>query len=719
MEPVHASRTGETDLSRAEPRISSLEGSSSSYMASSGSEIDQNDVTSPSRDFKRPKRYGQNTDRATQVKPFSEQHSESQLASSVKGRHGEFYVDAHHIGEAAKSAVSSEGISGSGHVSSRDDETGSRINLHRSRPKKRKAEKLAARKPKSKRLRGAYNDEYRLLLNEVIRDAVSFPSCEEYEPLPQSQLGITIWASVEKEVFFTALARLGKDNVREIASRIGSKSEIEVQEYIQLLHQGILEMALNEPRRQLLSLTEIPAASQVSEECCGMLENAADALALRQERHEEQAEQEKWGEYWVLTSNINNLIEANLEEEDSSHSMREILPAAELLNLRNWLELSSRVFMNPAAPRDDENWHSLAEIDEEPAIRATAFSDFHNLTISITKRLVSATIFCAMSRLRAMDSKSFKPDGVIKVADVEAAAKIIGLEINSEKFWVGCPRRCTLRVYKTLSLATAGKEAMGYEEIEKALTRDERSKLTSLLHVDEEIGFPDSPDEALEEEIGSAGHGGGVSESEFRSVHLQKGILSELANRDLASEYMREITSEFHRPIDPSDSEFDHPHKHQARVLQKAKLKAELDRAHDEYAETLDLQASLVEEQKLWSILKQDPPFTINPENMELPEQPRQERKEGNELEDWRSHLNFQSEWETLEKPVPPTAFSKQSQSQRKNRTSTIEGEESEEESEASHKELDDDVPQDADSETEEDTPNDPIDVLCKILDNR
>jgi RNA polymerase I-specific transcription initiation factor RRN5 len=719
MEPVYTSRTDETDLSRAEPRIFSLEDSSSSYRASSGSDIDQKDVSSPSIDSGRQKRYRRSTQSAAVVQPSSGRHGESQLASSVKGHHGEFYVDAHHIDEAVNSANISEGMAGSGHVSSRDDETGSRITLHRNRSKKRKAEKLAVRNSKVKRLRGVYNDDYRLLLNEDIRDAASFPTREGYEPLPRSQLGISVWTSAEKEKFFTALARLGKDNVREIASRIGSKSEIEVQEYIQLLHQGILEKALNEPRRQLLGLTEIPAASQVSEECCNMLENAADALAFRQERHEEQAEQKKWGEYWVLTSNVNNWIEENLEEEGSSHGIREILPAAELLNLRNWLELSSRVFMNPAAPRDDENWHSLAGIDEEPAIRATAFSDFHNLTISITKRLISATIFSAMSRLRAMDSKFFKPEEVVKVADVEAAVKIVGLEINSEKFWVGCPRRCALRVYKTLSLAAAGQEAMGYDEIEKALTGEEGSTLTSLLHVDEEAGFPDLLNEALEEEIGSPGHASGGSESDLQSILLPEGTLSELVNRDLASEYMREIMSEFHRPIDPSDSEFDNPRKHQERALQKAKLKAELDRAHDEYAETFDLQASLVEEQKLWNILKQDPPFTIKPENMELPEQPKQDRKAGNELEDWRNNLNFRSEWETLEKPVPPSAFSKITQNQRRNRASTIGDEESEVESKTSHKELADFVPQDADSETEEDTPTDRVDVLSKDLANR
>jgi RNA polymerase I-specific transcription initiation factor RRN5 len=515
------------------------------------------------------------------------------------------------------------------------------------------------RKYKAKRPKGLYNDSYRQLLNEEIRDAL-LPTSESYDKLPQSQIGVTIWTSNEKESFFTALSRLGKDNVRGIASRIGSKSELEVQEYIQLLHQGMLEKTSNEPRRQLLGFTDMPAAIQLSQECCSELEKAADALTSRQNRYEEQKEQQKWGHSWLLNSDVNFWVEEHLAEEDGSHNLREVLPAAELLNLRNWLELSTRVFMNPAAPRE-ENWHSLAEPGEEPSIRATAFADFHRLAISITKRLVSSTIFCTMSRLRAMDPRSFNRYDIIKPVDVEAAAKIIGIELDSSEFWRDCPRRCNLDIMKTMSAAAGDQSPMDYDEVENLLNKRRKSS-QSAAPSDRESSRPAlslqaspsidvSPPASSDQAFSSA--------SDLQSE--PEGVEMDSPARDLAFEYFQGVEMQHNEPIDPSGSEFEHPHSRKRRMKKHIMAREALDRAHFEYTEAFDIQASLLEEQRLWEMLKLAPPFAIKPEEVDLPKRPTQERKEEDELKDWRDRMQFWSQWETLNQPVPTHAFSRPS----------------------------------------------------------
>jgi RNA polymerase I-specific transcription initiation factor RRN5 len=649
--------------------------SSSSYEAYSTSENERRKSPTIEKDpstIKKTQEYPRSVENITSKTPTVTSKDLLRPSTSRETRTETFYSDEWIKKDAARWAANFTGPVDSENVSQDERPIKPRSHPFRYRSKKRKAEKVETRKHKAKRLKGLYNDSYRQLLNEEIRDSL-LPTAEPHNRFPQSQIGVTRWTSIEKESFFTALSRLGKDNICGIASRIGSKSELEVQEYVHLLHQGMLEKALNEPRRQLLGFTDMPAAIQLSQECCYELEKAADALASRQNRYEEQKEQQKWGESWLLNSDTNFWVEEHLTDEGGSHDLREVLPAAELLNLRNWLELSTRVFMNPAAPRYEENWQFLAEPGEEPSIRFTAFADFHRLAISVTKRLVSTAIFCTMSRLRAMDPRSFNRYDIVKPADVEAAAKIIGLEINSDEFWRNCPRRCNLNIMKSTSAAAGNQSPMDYYEVEDILNK-RRKNSQSAAPSDGEAGRP-GLSAAGSPKPSSPGSSNSVSasiiEPESESEYEAEDLDVDTPGRDLAFEYMQGVELEYNGPIDPSGSEFEHPHSHKKRLKKSMIAKEALDRAHVEYTEVFDIQASLLEEQRLWEILKQEPPFAIKPEEVDLPKRPTQERKGEDELKDWREHMEFWSQWETLDQPVPTNAFSRPSARTFRQRAST------------------------------------------------
>ncbi|KAI9736087.1 MAG: hypothetical protein M1818_006263 [Claussenomyces sp. TS43310] len=533
-------------------------------------------------------------------------------------------------------------------------------------PKKRKAEKVASSARKIQRLKGLYNNDYRELLNRDIRTAVLQDRPDQADkPLVESQIGASVWTSVEKELFFGALVSLGKDNVRGIATRIRTKSALQVQEYMTLLHRGMVEKNLNEPRQQLLGIKDVPAAFQISQECCDALEASADALALRQERHEESLEKAKWGESWLLTHDVNDWVEEHLTEEGGTHALHEMLPAADLLNLGNWLELSTRIFMNPAAPREMENWQSMIEPGEEPGIRATAFSDFHTLAVSLTRRLVSATLFCAMSRLRATDSDHSSAQGNVKRADVHAAAMMLGLELDSTKFWTGCARRCNLDIHQNLSATVVAESEMHHDDVERILSQVSKPRQRPL-----------SPGAARSDDMDSLVLGGPFESSAAESSEQQSPETSNYESssafasededdpdhhsaldieRNLASEYMAFIHN---GPLDPSDSEFETPKIHAGRMKRKVEHTYDQERAVHQYMEALDIKTSLGEEKKLWHLLKQDPPFAINPEDIEVPEPPVQDRKESEELIDWRDRLEYWSEWEVFKDPVPLSTFS-------------------------------------------------------------
>jgi RNA polymerase I-specific transcription initiation factor RRN5 len=524
---------------------------------------------------------------------------------------------------------------------------------------KRKAHK-PANEIRAKRLKSYYNNDYRELLNIDIEDTAAGRIQGDQYPLQASQIGSSIWTASEKDLFFTALARLGRDSVRGIAARIGSKSELQVQEYIQLLHQGINERRLREGR--LLAPTDMPAAIQISDECSGVLERAGDALAIRQERAEEKIEKTKWGDSWLLTKDSSRFLEKRRKEEGGGETLEEVLPAVNLFHLKRWLELSEKVFMNPAAPYEDDNWQALAEAGETPAIRATAFADFHSLAVNITKRLVSTIFYCTMSRLRARESNKVK-HAEVGPSDVEAAVNILGMKSNSNAFWIGSARRCRLRV------TDDGPEVDENDDEEEDAEADENQEGQFMAYNDVEAALSSS--------------GLPWSRSTSRQV-LSRPPSCSSANSDLplSSSSSLDISPSDPSVVDCSSSSAENSdsssspnsstqfhfstRRHVVKLKKKAARKA-AEKAQEEYTEAFDMQASQLEEAHLWELLKQDPPFEVEKvESLEKFEIGMGKWKRGATDGNVREWVGFWSEWETMETPVTEQEFEKNRKVSRK-----------------------------------------------------
>ncbi|KAF5871012.1 putative dna-binding protein [Botrytis fragariae] len=498
---------------------------------------------------------------------------------------------------------------------------------YRPTSKKRKLKQRTNGNPaRAKRVKGFYSKDYRHLLNNEIYDVGAKSILEDNTPLEGSQIGCSIWSPEEKDLFFTGLSRLGRDNVRAIATRIGTKSEVEVQEYMQLLHQGLKERKTEDAR--LLDVTEYPAAAEFTSECCEIMERAADGLALRQEQYEEDVEEVKWGKYWLLTEKVSKSLEQkrSVTRTQGNEDIQDLLPAVRLLNLKNWLALSERVFMNPSESRCEDNWKQIGEHGETPAMRATAFDDFHSLTVSITKRLVSTVLFCTMSRIRAMDSNKTKAAD-ISINDVEAATKILKMDANSNEFWVKCARRNNLSISRH---DEPGGPIMTYSEVETELRKEysgrrSRSRSRSRPHLDhaEELSevYTSSSNSHLDSDIESD-----ASETSIISNHLDDNPFTQ-------------------RSPSPSQSQT------QSRSQRKPHLSPEeYEHALEAYISAFDDRVSRIEEQRIWSLLGQDPPPDLKAdEDEEMPEKPARKLEVEAESngEEWRER-EFQSEWEVM-----------------------------------------------------------------------
>ncbi|KAI0430178.1 hypothetical protein F5Y09DRAFT_356266 [Xylaria sp. FL1042] len=380
--------------------------------------------------------------------------------------------------------------------------------------RKRQAEEgsiARAEPPPLKRRKGGFNGAYLNLLNQDIQDASSGlidsgRGGEEEEDsasaLERTQIGAVVWSATEKKAFFEAVGRRGRDDLAGIAARIGTKSALEVQQYLYLLTLDARSRADEGGRskgrgrgrgRGVLRPVDFPAAVEIGAECGALLEDAADGLSLRQERYEEEVERERWGSRWRVTGPLARILgdaarkrhqrrqrrsgrksardreeggkrvrrkgrkgeeeegedeEGNEGKEEKDHidALKE-MPFLELFPVYNWLLLSDRVFMNSTV--SDGNWRAVSEEDEPPAIQATALADFHGLVLSVTRRLLLAAMYVAESRVRTRslaDTPRRLGPPRLRVEDVEAAVSSLGMKRDLREFWARCARRLQLDV---------------------------------------------------------------------------------------------------------------------------------------------------------------------------------------------------------------------------------------------------------------------------------
>ncbi|KAI9769794.1 MAG: hypothetical protein M1840_003788 [Geoglossum simile] len=475
-----------------------------------------------------------------------------------------------------------------------------------------------------------YSDEYRRLLNTTVADAAAGTVYDSGGPLPPNYIGASFWTAVEKERFFNALARCGKDDIQRIAVYIGTKTEVEVRAYMLLLQQGTIEKILIEPRQQMLCYADLPAALEISQDCCDVLEEAADALDTHQQRFEVSAEKEKWQDLWLLTQGVGIWVEDHMDQtKENQEEVVDILPEAELLKLETWLDLSERIFMNPAPPREHENWRSFATEDgETPSIRYTAFVDFYTLAVSITQRLVQATLFFAMSRLRNTNSKIFGRKPLVITKDVHAAIKVLGLKPDSREIWRGAARRCGLRVYQKVSelrIKTDTAEPLSYDEVEALLDNDKNSGIKvadSTLDFSPNVGDIDFLEDSNED----------------ASLGPPPSSLGVVDSSDSWGSEGDEPESEARIHAAPESSE----------AIETSSSETTTPASEDPYADALDRQASLLEEISLWGLLGKPPPFPLNAEGVELPPRPKCRRRRMEELVDWRDGMGYRAEWEVM-----------------------------------------------------------------------
>ena len=493
------------------------------------------------------------------------------------------------------------------------------------------SKKRKASDAKEDRLGTYRNKKYRDAYHSYVLGIHYLPLEERDEELVTSQIGGSVWTATEKDFFFHALARKGRHDNKSIAATVGSKNEIEVARYIALLNHALTSSQLSYNRPTFVIKPQNDAACEISVDCSSVLERAAGVL---QKSEDKAVVREQGDNLWLLTPKIGKWANKCLREKaDNGNELFQTLPAAALLNLSWFLQLSKNVFMNSS---DAEwNWHSYSSgIKKPPTITHAAFSDLHALAISITKRLVHSSLCFATSRLKAVDVDPHPPKQEIKKEDVLAALDVLGMTKTPRPFWIAAARRLKLLIYENVGSATVSGKRYHYDELEEILSSD--SKISSQHN------------NTHPEDDGANNDGGSIpSDSQTGS---ESGNDVEMMDDNEST-----ISSERSSSLPHSDDE-EEEEEGPKEPLSKEELEENL---QDEILEKLDKRASQAEEARMWELLGAEPAsrMDLTDDGDEKLQVQVARRKDRTELVDWTSWTDYAAEWETLGTLVPEDAF--------------------------------------------------------------
>ena len=497
--------------------------------------------------------------------------------------------------------------------------------------RKRTSSEVGFEPSKPKRPRARRNDHYRKLYNQNLTEVLRDPR-EDHKIYGNDRLGAVFWTAREKASFFYALKRRGRHNLPQISIDIGSKSEPEVAQYINLINDSI---GKNEYRirHDAFSLdANTDAAFEVGADCENALERFADELALSQLYREEKAAKKEYGKLWLLTSTTAKWSEKCLSNPSKIQSLSESLPQAELLNLKNFLLLSENLFMNSSKP--ESNWRSYERPWQHkgPTMMLTAFSDFHNLAISVTKRLISSALFMAMSRIRASEAMGSKHGQHVRPRDVATALNILGMKSETKSYWASVARRCNLEIVDDTKNST---RRISYKEVERKLVKSRKSSSKSASpHASD----GDSSDD--ESEDGEPSKAQDISDIENAS----EPELSEPSSPSITTSNDHDEDDS----LDLSDSD-------ESIDLDTSEKR---DREKHDRMDLIDKYQSQQEEKRLWEVMGEKPPEHLDDhkpsKDMQL------DYGFGGRYQtqdDWTDWVDYAAEWETLDTPVPEEAF--------------------------------------------------------------
>jgi len=421
----------------------------------------------------------------------------------------------------------------------------------------------------------------------------------------------------------------------------------------------------------------------------------------------------------------------------SASSVDRLKPAITLLNMPNFLDLSARVFMNPHVPlssksppvdhhNSDRNWYTMQTRKSRslPSITAPSALDLLNLTIILTKRLMSTALHIANSRSRATDVLvKYRGSPSVNENDVKTACKVLQAKTNQDwrEWWRLAARRNSLRVVDTIGdmplrrgrkgmISVVGERVgrrLRYAEVEKRLevnedniTHTETDEGDEHFRADGVITTNLSSQHSPHQQIYFTAHTPASDANEEESSEQLFSLTSnedgEISDTNAPSVIWTSSSSSASSPGAPRDTpSISSPTSPPLPPEMIAELEAgELETAHLEH---IDAAATKAEEARLFALLKLPVPVLEGEDAHDVllpkpPKLPPRKRKEPKDLVAWYDNLlppnpesnrrvnsrfsavsvpggEYISEWQAYCGHVPASAFARTQEEWSQSRT--------------------------------------------------
>ncbi|KAJ5836317.1 hypothetical protein N7447_002343 [Penicillium robsamsonii] len=491
--------------------------------------------------------------------------------------------------------------------------------------------------------------------NEELLDYASLKETEHTYQL--SQYGSMVWTPAEKEVFFNGLDRKGKGGIKEIAAAIGTKSELEVMEYMRVLHKSLRAQYDSDVYLERMPvLSDVPAATEVSQECCELLEEYGDVLVLKESLSEAQVGTKNYGDNWIITT----ARAQHLADGENASAQGDLRLAADLLSLPDWVRLSYILFMNLGGKQAENNWWNLAKRKDlitayghTPSMTADTAVDFYSLAVSVTRRLVQSSLYFAMSRLRSTNRSGNDRKGYVRMQDVRAAIEVLNMkhrrpslldvarrnetvleDINNRKGWV--PTVFT------------------YEEAEEIIDRHEWTRYRkdgTMYHGD--IDEDDSEDDDNTNDNIEMGDDIGADDDIEMEINKQETEPEPTPEPEPEPEPETEPELGSEPDSELEDMDHDQPRTREyAEISTPAAPSVELEMdPEEEQADIVDQNASNRQEANFLKLMEQPVPDFVDEEPMKLEEPDDDtkvlpERRMREDIFNWRDRIIYRNEWE-------------------------------------------------------------------------
>jgi hypothetical protein len=466
----------------------------------------------------------------------------------------------------------------------------------------------------------------------------------------QTTVGLVQWTRKENDIFFTALARKGRGNVGEIAQLIDSKSRLEVADYIEFLEERLQGHQLSEP--SLLDV-KFPAAVEINEDLEEVMDHFAETVAIEEQKKELMQAKKEHGssDFWILDSKKADKVEELLTSGDEDALPEAISLSAGLLDLKNLIRLSEKVFMNPGKSRPEDSWKNVTRNGETPSLTADALGEFYDLTVDLVIRLMQEAHNTALDRLSKERRRKLP---FVRKKDVQRALTTMGMRHNVFEYYVNLPRRLKLDVTNR-KRKIKSKTYVPYDKVERMLSKKSRKKASASsgssdasseedTENDEKVDVESDDDEDDLSDFGSSEDENEIhTEDEDNTEEVEENPSSDGGEHEpnIANQPKRKLNDDLDYE-EISDSEYQ---------------QLELEQRLDDYNAYLDRQASQKEEADLRELLNFPTIDSVEPiskrakEKQEEPpkitEEMRREIMQNNAVVDWRKDLVYQDEWET------------------------------------------------------------------------